>query len=317
MLGGTGDWPPRRAEALLADQVFDDGARSLGRTRFRGTIVAMKTNPVKRKLRAGEPVFGTWLTLDNLHTARVLARAGFDWLTLDLEHSAIDWSQAAAVFAMVADGGGVPPGPGAGGEPPPHQRVLDAGAWGSSYPWSIPWSRPGGHRGGQVSPQVAAPAADERPRLWGSADEYFQRANDDFSWSSRPKVRPAWRTPRRSTACPAATRFRRARGPEVHYARPTDATRRPRSTKPWSSGVTWPSSVGTPTGIHCFEPEGSCPGPAGNAVSGRERPPHAYHACRGGCPHPVSERRADRVLAILRACPGGPRRDQATIAVAP
>ena len=62
----------------------------------------MKTNYVKQKLRQGKPSFGTWLSLDNLHTARVLARAGFDWLTLDLEHSAIDWSRAAAVFALVA-----------------------------------------------------------------------------------------------------------------------------------------------------------------------------------------------------------------------
>ena len=68
----------------------------------------MRSNPVKRKLREGKPTFGTWLSLDSLHTARVLARIGFDWLTLDLEHSAIDWRQAAAVFAAIADAGCVP-----------------------------------------------------------------------------------------------------------------------------------------------------------------------------------------------------------------
>src|SRR5262249_9352698 len=43
--------------------------------------ILMKTNPVKAKLRAGQPSFGTWLSLGNLFATRVLARMGFDWLT--------------------------------------------------------------------------------------------------------------------------------------------------------------------------------------------------------------------------------------------
>ncbi len=68
----------------------------------------MKTNPVKQKLREGKPTFGTWLSLGNLHASRVLARSGFEWLTLDIEHSAFDWSEAAMLFAAVADAGCVP-----------------------------------------------------------------------------------------------------------------------------------------------------------------------------------------------------------------
>lgn len=90
----------------------------------------MKFNPVKRKLREGKPTFGVWLSLDNLHTARLLARSGFDWLTLDLEHSAIDWASAAMVFAAVADGGGVPLVRVPEGNHFLIKRALDAGAWG-------------------------------------------------------------------------------------------------------------------------------------------------------------------------------------------
>ncbi len=68
----------------------------------------MKTNPVKAKLRRGEPTFGTWLSLGDLYATRVLARMGWDWLTLDIEHSPVDWSQAAMIFAAVADAGCVP-----------------------------------------------------------------------------------------------------------------------------------------------------------------------------------------------------------------
>ncbi|MDA7504198.1 2-dehydro-3-deoxyglucarate aldolase, partial [bacterium] len=68
----------------------------------------MKKNPVKRALQAGEPQVGTWLSLGDLTATRLLARVGFPWLTVDLEHSPIDWSQAGALFAAIADAGCVP-----------------------------------------------------------------------------------------------------------------------------------------------------------------------------------------------------------------
>lgn len=94
----------------------------------------MKTNPVKRKLQRGEPTFGTWLSLGDLYATRVLARMGWDWLTLDIEHSAVDWSQAAMIFAAVADAGCVPLARVPEGTHHYIKRVLDAGAWGIVVP---------------------------------------------------------------------------------------------------------------------------------------------------------------------------------------
>ncbi len=94
----------------------------------------MKINPVKQTLRAGKPSFGTWLSLGDLFATRILARAGFEWLTLDLEHSAIDWSQAAMIFAAVADAGCVPLARVPQGSHDYIKRVLDAGAWGIVVP---------------------------------------------------------------------------------------------------------------------------------------------------------------------------------------
>jgi 4-hydroxy-2-oxoheptanedioate aldolase len=94
----------------------------------------MKTNPVKRKLREGKVSFGTWLSLGDLYATRVLARSGFDWLTLDIEHSAIDWGQAAMIFAAVADAGCVPLARVPEGNHFLIKRVLDAGAWGIVAP---------------------------------------------------------------------------------------------------------------------------------------------------------------------------------------
>lgn len=94
----------------------------------------MKTNPVKQKLKNGEPTFGTWLSLGDLYATRVLARLGFDWLTLDMEHSAIDWHQASMIFAAVADAGCVPVVRVPEGNHHFIKRALDAGAWGVVVP---------------------------------------------------------------------------------------------------------------------------------------------------------------------------------------
>ena len=143
----------------------------------------MKTNPVKQKLRRGEPTFGTWLSLGDLYATRVLARLGFDWLTLDMEHSAIDWSQATAIFGAVSDAGCVPLVRIPEGSHHYIKRALDAGAWGIVVPMvdTVDQAReaiaaakypPVGNRsvgGGMHSMNFGA-----------TAGEYYERANDEI-----------------------------------------------------------------------------------------------------------------------------------------
>ncbi|MCC7083908.1 MAG: 2-dehydro-3-deoxyglucarate aldolase [Pirellulales bacterium] len=94
----------------------------------------MKSNPVKKKLREGKTSFGTWLSLGDLLASRVLARLGFDWLTLDMEHQPLDWREAATVFGAIADAGGVPLARVPEGNHFLIKRALDAGAWGIVAP---------------------------------------------------------------------------------------------------------------------------------------------------------------------------------------
>ncbi len=94
----------------------------------------MRINKVKAKLRRGQPTIGTWLSLGHLHAARVLARLGFDWLTLDVEHSPYDWREIAAVVAAVADAGCVPLIRVPEGSHSYIKRALDAGAYGIVVP---------------------------------------------------------------------------------------------------------------------------------------------------------------------------------------
>ena len=68
----------------------------------------MKRNPVKAALKAGKPQVGTWLSLGSMYATRVLARVGFPWLTVDMEHSPIGIEQAANLFGAIAEAGCVP-----------------------------------------------------------------------------------------------------------------------------------------------------------------------------------------------------------------
>src|SRR5947209_4572824 len=95
----------------------------------------MRTNQVKEKLKRGEPVLGAWLSLPSVPSARIMARLGFDWLVVDMEHSAQHAVLMADMVATIADAGTCAPMVRV-----PANSVewfkwaLDAGAWGVVVP---------------------------------------------------------------------------------------------------------------------------------------------------------------------------------------
>lgn len=94
----------------------------------------MKTNTVKAALRRNEPQIGTWLSLASPMAARFMARAGFHWLTVDVEHSPASWETAADMFGAVADAGGVPLARVPHNSLENAKRTLDSGAYGVIFP---------------------------------------------------------------------------------------------------------------------------------------------------------------------------------------
>jgi 4-hydroxy-2-oxoheptanedioate aldolase len=94
----------------------------------------MKKNPVKAALKAGQPQIGTWISLGNLTATRLMARTGFPFLTLDLEHSPIDWENAAALMGAIADADCVPLARVPEGRHHYIKRALDSGAFGVIVP---------------------------------------------------------------------------------------------------------------------------------------------------------------------------------------
>jgi 2-keto-3-deoxy-L-rhamnonate aldolase RhmA len=89
---------------------------------------------VKAKLEEGEPAFGSWIMIGNLAVAEILAEVGFDWIAVDMEHTAIDYRTlqellcgiercGAEGFVRIEDN-----------NPVAVKRVLDCGARGIIVP---------------------------------------------------------------------------------------------------------------------------------------------------------------------------------------
>lgn len=142
----------------------------------------MRTNHVKEKLTRGQSSIGGWLALASVGVARLMARQGFDWLTVDMEHSALDPVQMNLMVAAIAETGQCAPFVRV-----PHNSVewfkwaLDAGAWGVIVPMvstreqalqAADWMRypPRGSRsfGGTFAPYSFA----------ATREEYMAVAND-------------------------------------------------------------------------------------------------------------------------------------------
>jgi 4-hydroxy-2-oxoheptanedioate aldolase len=94
----------------------------------------MRSNVVKRLLKEGRPVVGTWMGLANVPAARFLARSGFAYLTVDIEHNAMGMETATNMFGSIADAGCVALARVPAGKHDHIKRVLDNGAHGVVVP---------------------------------------------------------------------------------------------------------------------------------------------------------------------------------------
>jgi 4-hydroxy-2-oxoheptanedioate aldolase len=220
----------------------------------------MRTNPVKRALSEGKSTFGTWLSLGDLFATRLLARMNFAWLTLDLEHCAIDWSQAAMIFAAIADAGGVPLARVPKGNHDYIKRTLDAGAWGIVVPMvdTVEQARlaiaaakypPTGNRslgGGMHSMNFDT-----------TSGEYFKRANDEILVVLQTES---------PTGVANAEEIYRLPGVDAIFVGPVDLRaqmRKPDGTEATDEQfeamiqrvIATGKKTGTPTGMHVMDPK--------------------------------------------------------------
>lgn len=61
----------------------------------------MKNTTLKQQLKNKEKTLGSWITIGHQVVIDILAEAGFDWLTIDLEHTAIDYNELQILIGFI------------------------------------------------------------------------------------------------------------------------------------------------------------------------------------------------------------------------
>jgi 2-dehydro-3-deoxyglucarate aldolase len=89
---------------------------------------------LRERLHSEQPTFGSWIQFGNAAMAELMAQAGFDWVCIDLEHSAIGIETAFNLIQVIDLAGCVPLVRLSSNDPVQAKRVMDAGAHGIIVP---------------------------------------------------------------------------------------------------------------------------------------------------------------------------------------
>jgi 2-keto-3-deoxy-L-rhamnonate aldolase RhmA len=141
-------------------------------------------NELKNKLASGQKTAGAWLQIASPFTAEILARAGFDWLMIDMEHGPGDVLMLAYQIQAMNGYGAVPLVRAPWNDFVTIKRILDAGAYGVLIPYINTRNEaenavkackypPTGIRGVAGSPRAAGYGQQIRDYLDHANDEVF------------------------------------------------------------------------------------------------------------------------------------------------
>ena len=95
----------------------------------------MKKNSLKKRLTNKVLTIGSWISFGFTQTCEIMARSGgFDWLVIDMEHTAIDFDDCFKLIQLIDNTETVPLVRVGKNDPMLIKRVMDAGAHGVIVP---------------------------------------------------------------------------------------------------------------------------------------------------------------------------------------
>lgn len=141
----------------------------------------MRENALKAKWRAGEATFGAWLAIPDPVVAEAAARAGFDYVCVDLQHGLADFRQCVGMLQAISTTDVTPIVRVPWNEPGIIGRVLDAGAMGVVIPMvNTPDEARAAVAACRYAPDGARSYGPVRAAMYAGAD-YHQRANREIA----------------------------------------------------------------------------------------------------------------------------------------
>lgn len=140
-------------------------------------------NKLRRALLERQVTLGGWIQIGHPAVAEVIARAGFDWACVDLEHGAIDLETTANIFRALGNFDCVPVARLPLNDPIWIHRTLDAGARGLIIPMvKTAAEAEAAVREARYPPRGARGFGYSRANLYGADfDSYIASANDEIA----------------------------------------------------------------------------------------------------------------------------------------
>lgn len=94
----------------------------------------IENNSLSKRLKGNELLVGSWITLAHPSIAEIMAKSGFDWLAVDLEHSVITIREAEELIRVINLSGVTPLVRLTSNNADQIKRVMDAGSHGVIVP---------------------------------------------------------------------------------------------------------------------------------------------------------------------------------------
>ncbi len=89
---------------------------------------------IKKTLKDGRVSIGSWMSMAHVSIAEILASAGYDWVVIETEHTAIDVSEVLRLIVAIEGRGAIPLVRLAWNDPIQAKAVMDSGAAGVLVP---------------------------------------------------------------------------------------------------------------------------------------------------------------------------------------
>jgi 4-hydroxy-2-oxoheptanedioate aldolase len=138
----------------------------------------MRENRLRQLWSQDKTAVNAWLAIPSAWTAEAVAHAGFDSITLDMQHGLMDYATAVAQLQAISTTNAVPMARAAWNEPSGLMRLLDAGVYGIIAPMI----------NNRAEAEAFVGACNYPPRGYRSygpiranvyaGDDYYQRANN-------------------------------------------------------------------------------------------------------------------------------------------
>lgn len=140
----------------------------------------MRPNEVRRRFRAGNSIINAWLSIPSAYAAEITGHAGFDAVTVDLQHGMCGFESAVAMLQALSSTPAVPLVRPTSADPVLIMRLLDAGAYGVIVPQvDTPAICRQVVAACRYPPQGTRSFGPSRGLLYGGAD-YVKGANDEI-----------------------------------------------------------------------------------------------------------------------------------------